>query len=380
MPDALRPETVRAFVVLALSVPLVIGSTGLRGLLEAAHRFDLTNAVRTPMGVFTFVGPLLVLPFSDSLVPAVSVLAAGRLVTCAVYLTLCLRVLPALRHSVALRRSVVGPLFQFGSWMTVSNIVGPLMTTLDRFTIGALLSAHAVAYYATPYDVTSKMLMLPAALVGVLFPTFSAEIAQDRARVVRIFGRAVRYIFVALFPVALIIVALAHEGLRLWLGADFARHSAPVLQLLAVGILINSIAFVPFALIQGAGRPDLTAKLHAAEFPFYLAAIFLLIKADGIVGAAIASAARIAVDALALFLMAWRFLRFPVPVRLLAGLVTFAALTLLCLGFIAPAPAVKLAALLLALVTFGSITWLWILAPEERALAAGRLRTSRLNS
>src|SRR5690242_2395265 len=127
MPETLRPETVRAFYVLALSIPIVISSIGLRGVLEALHRFDLTNAVRTPMGVFTFVGPLLVLPFSSSLVPVVAVLAVGRLITCAVYGALCLRVLPALRHSIAVQVLAIRPLFRFGSWMTVSNVVSPIM-------------------------------------------------------------------------------------------------------------------------------------------------------------------------------------------------------------------------------------------------------------
>jgi O-antigen/teichoic acid export membrane protein len=369
MPDALRPETVRAFVVLALSVPLVIASTGLRGLLEAAHRFDLTNAVRTPTGVFAFVGPLLVLPFSSSLVPVVSVLAAGRLVTFAVYMALCLRVMPALRHSGTLQASAVRPLFRFGSWMTVSNVVSPLMTTFDRFVIGALLSAQAVAYYATPYDVTSKMLVLPGALVGVLFPTFSAELGQDRERVTRLFGRAVKYVFLAIFPIALVVVALAHEGLRLWLGAEFARHSAPVLQWLAVGILINSLALVPFTLIQGAGRPDVTAKLHLAELPLYLAAIVALTRGYGIVGAAVASVSRITADALLLFVIARRLLRFRVPARLVAGLAAAALLTLLGFGGFAATAAAKVLALVLALVGFASIAWLRLLTPEERALA-----------
>ena len=47
-------------------------------------------------------------------------------------------------------------LLRFGGWMTVSNIVGPLMVTLDRFLIGALISVSAVAYYATPYEVVSQ--------------------------------------------------------------------------------------------------------------------------------------------------------------------------------------------------------------------------------
>ena len=76
--------------------------------------------------------------------------------------------------------------------------------------------------------------------------------------------------------------------------------------MLAVGIFIYSLAHIPFALVQGAGRPDLTAKLHLAEIPFYVVAAWWLITHYGVTGAAIAWVTRIAADAVALFWMAER--------------------------------------------------------------------------
>lgn len=73
--------------------------------------------------------------------------------------------------------------------MTVTNIVGPLMTYMDRFLIGAFISVTAVAYYATPYEVVTKFWLIPSALVGVLFPAFSTALAHDRQRAGQLFGR-----------------------------------------------------------------------------------------------------------------------------------------------------------------------------------------------
>src|SRR5713226_1675708 len=80
VPVALQRETLQSFDLLGLSIPVVIGTAGLRGLLEAHQRFGLINALRIPMGVFTFAGPLLVLPFSRSLFSVVGILVAGRLI------------------------------------------------------------------------------------------------------------------------------------------------------------------------------------------------------------------------------------------------------------------------------------------------------------
>ena len=308
VPLALRPETLSAFYLLGLTIPFVIGTAGLRGVLEAHQRFGLINALRIPMGIFSFASPLLVLPFSKSLLPIVGILVAGRLIGWMAYLVLCLRIVPGLRQGFAWHGASAGPLLRFGGWMTVSNVISPLMVTLDRFVIGAMVSLVAVAYYATPYEVVTKFLFIPGALVGVMFPAFSTSFARDRGQTAGLYGRSVKYLFVILLPGVLATIMLARYGLTIWLGADFAEHSFRVLQWLAVGVFLNSLAHVPFALVQGAGRPDLTAKLHLLELPGYLLALVLLIRGFGIEGAAVAWTARVGVDAAVLFGMAQRLL------------------------------------------------------------------------
>jgi O-antigen/teichoic acid export membrane protein len=309
VPVALQRETLQSFYLLGVSIPVVIGTAGLRGLLEAHQKFGLINGLRIPMGIYSFACPLLVLPFSRSLVPVVGVLVAGRVAGWAAHLLLCLRVVPKLRHGIAWQGTTVGPLLRFGGWMTVSNIVSPLMVTLDRFVIGAMVSMAAVAYYATPYEVVTKFLIIPGALVGVMFPAFSTSFEQDRNRTEVLYRRCVKYAFLMLFPMLLLTAAFAQKGLTLWLGADFSQHSFRVLQWLAAGVFLNGLALVPFALVQGAGRPDLTAKLHLIEFPAYLLTLWWLISMRGVEGAAMAWTARVAVDALILFAMAKWFFR-----------------------------------------------------------------------
>jgi O-antigen/teichoic acid export membrane protein len=157
--------------------------------------------------------------------------------------------------------------------------------------------------------VVTKLLIIPGSLVAVMFPAFSTSFEHDRKRTATLYSRCVKYVFLILFPAVLLIVGLARSGLTLWLGADFAQHSFRVLQWLAVGVFINSLAHIPFALVQGVGRPDLTAKLHLIELPAYLLTLWWLISARGVEGAAIAWTARAGVDALVLFGMTQRFFR-----------------------------------------------------------------------
>jgi O-antigen/teichoic acid export membrane protein len=367
IPSGLQGESLNAFLLLAASIPVVISTAALRGVLEAHQQFALSNAVRIPSGLFTYIGPVLVLPFSKSLFWIVAILLFGRIVTSAAYLVLGLRTVPSLGNRIALDRSVVVPLFRFGGWMTISNVVGPLMVYLDRFLIGTQISVAAVAYYATPYEIITKLLIIPGALTGVLFPAFSTSFVQDRDHAGLLVRRSMKYLFLTLFPGILLIVALAHQGLTLWLGSRFADHSAPVLQWLAVGVLFNSIAQIPFALVQGAGRPNLTAKLHLIELPLYVVALLWLLARFGIEGAAIAWAARTGIDMLVLFIMAFRLIPISVSNRARMGLTLGAAILALGLASVPTSLGLKLTGLVVVLLGFGLVAWFQILSPEERA-------------
>ena len=76
----MQADARRSFLLISLAVPVMCSTAGLLGVIEAHQRFTLANAIRTPMGVFYYAGPLLVLPFSRELFPIVALLAGGRLV------------------------------------------------------------------------------------------------------------------------------------------------------------------------------------------------------------------------------------------------------------------------------------------------------------
>lgn len=370
VPPALHAEALAAFLVLALATPVVIVSAAIRGVLEAAERFDLVNAVRVPQGIFSFVGPLLVLPLSRSLAAITAVLLAGRLLGTVAWYACMLRVLPSLGRDRRVRRAAAGPLLRVGSWMTVSNVVSPLMVTLDRFVIGAVASVAVVAYYTAPWEAVTKLWVVPAALGAVLFPAFASAQASDRERTAALYLRGLKATVLALLPVTVVIFGFAREGLAAWLGAEYAERSATVLRWLAAGVLVNSAAQIPYALVQGSGRPDVTAKLHLVELPLYLAALGWLVAAYGIAGAAAAWTLRAVVDAAALFGYAQRLV--PVPWRLVRGtavVVAAGAATATCLALTTQPVGTKCAMAGLALAACLTGAWQLALTTGERARA-----------
>lgn len=375
IPPGLQSETIQAFYIIAASIPIVVSTAGFRGLLEAFQRFDLVNLLRIPLGVVTYLAPLLVLPFSHRLGPIMAALVVGRLLAWVAHGWLCFHVMPSLRQGIEWQRKVIAPLLRFGSWMTVSNLISPFMVYMDRFIIGALMSLTAVAYYAIPYELSTKLLLIPGALATVLFPGFSASLAQDQTRTTHLFDRSVNYILLFMFPVTLVMAGLAHPGLQIWLGPDFAQNGAPVLQWLVVGTFMNAIAFVPFALLQGGGRPDLTAKLHVAELPFYLLALWWLIRNLGITGAAIAWAGRVSLDMLILFFLAARMLPDGRPRLKKTAFIAGLMLVAFAMATLPESVPMELLFLTVTLFVFVVLSWFFVLRAEERIIIQKLLRS-----
>lgn len=378
VPPALRPETLGAFYLVAAAVPLVNVATAARGVLEARHSFGLLNVLHVPTATMTQIAPLLVLPFSTNLTWLVGALALSRLLGATLFVVAALRQIEMPFKGPFLERERLRALFTYGGWLTVSNVIGPLMVYADRFFIGSLGSMSAVTYYATPYEAVTRLWILPHSLTRTVFPIFAADTpTQQRAH---IYQGAVKYLALALAPIVATIIVFAPDLLHLWVGETFAKNSTLVLQILAVGVLINSLALVPFTLVQGVGRPDITAKFHLLEFPFYLFLLWYGVQYWGIVGAAMAWTVRVSVDGglLALYVrLSKRLGLFSMGTRVQTTLaLTFVMITGgWALSQLAASLVLKTTVWMLFLVAAAYATWQNVLTPHEQGKCSSFVRT-----
>lgn len=296
VPENLRAEGMAAFRILALGLPVVTLTSALVGILEAHQRFASIAVLRAILGTMTFLAPVMTLQITHSLAAATGALLGARLAALVLYFLLASKSRPELLRPLRPRRVWLAPLLSFGGWLTVTNIVSPIMVYFDRFFIAGLLTLAAVTYYVTPYEVLSRSSILPGAVMSVLFPALATAFVADKARMEALYSHASRELLLVMLPPIAVIFLLAPEGLSLWLGEDFRKASTIVVHWLAVGVLINTLARAPFVALQITGRPDLTAKVHLTELLPYIGLLWLLTKKYGIAGTAAAWTLRITAD------------------------------------------------------------------------------------
>ncbi|MBL7074159.1 flippase [candidate division KSB1 bacterium] len=374
-------QTKLSFYLSACALPIILFSTSLRGVLGAAQRFDLVNLVLIPVSILSFIYPALSYPFNLNLSTVVLLIILTRVVGTFFYLLFCFRVFPILKTRPIVDWEILKKLLSYGGWITITSVVSPILVYMDRFFIGSILAISAVAFYSAPYEIINRIRILPIAVMKTFFPEFSALSQRDENnRVEMLFGRSVKYILLPTGTVALVLFFFAPEILQLWLGTQFAEKATTVFRILALGIVINSLAFIPFNLLQSVGKPDLPAKFHLFEFPFYIILLWLLTKNFGINGAATAWFIRVTFDFLLLYAATVKY--YPAAIKALRknriGLellfLTILFFFLLLTGILVESILSEVILLVLFLLLFGIMVWYLIFDSKERQLINSGIR------
>ena len=293
IPPEFTAEVLRTVVIIGFSLPIILVSSSLRGILEASQRFDLINLIKIPISISFYLVPLIGLAFHWQLPGIVTLMVVIRLLSLVAWLIICLRVHPVLLESISFHGPLIKVLLRFGGWVSLSSILFYVTISIDRFIIGSLLSLKDVSYYSAPLEVVMRIGIIPGSFTMILFTAFSSlEGGNQEERSKMLFVRSIKYILMSIGPVVLILVFYAKPFLRIWLGSEFAHRSTLVIQILAIGFLVSSLSGVPFNLLFGKGRADLAAKLQIVELCLYIPLAFLLIKFWGINGAALAMAVK----------------------------------------------------------------------------------------
>lgn len=285
--------------VLVWTIPAFLLNQLWMSILEGDERFAILNIQRS-FGSSIIAGlPALFVLFSPSLFSAILGLAVGRLLSLIIAFVIVRNEI--INAGFIFYRETFRRMIFFGGWITVSNIISPVMVYFDRFVISGSLGADKVGYYTAPSEIVSRLGLLPGALSRAVFPKLSAAKTYDELK------KNIRFAYLIMglgcLPLVVILIFLAKLIMQLWLGEQYAIHSQAIFQILLVGFFFNSIAQIPFTVIQSLGKAKYTAFLHCIEVIPYLALLYFLVNSYGVLGAAYAWTIRVFVDCVLLIIV-----------------------------------------------------------------------------
>lgn len=285
--------------ILAASIPLFLITQIWLSILEGEERFGLLNIYKSITGVILAISPALFILIKPSLMYAIIGLVLARFLCFILAFIICHD--KVLKAKLTIDIPTIKRLFMFGGWITVSNIISPVLSYFDRFIVSNQLGAANVAFYTAPSEIISRLSIIPGAFSRALFPRLAnANNSAERYKTKRLITISLLIIITPIFCIG---VLFSEKIMVLWMGASFFGEPGLVLSILLIGFIFNGLAQVPFASIQSRGHAKITAFVHLLELFPYLLLLFYLIKAHGVVGAGIAWSVRMIVDYIALSLL-----------------------------------------------------------------------------
>ena len=316
VPARYRDEAVGVLRLFALSLPPLAHGVTLRSVLEAAQKFPLSARLRVPLGVVTYAGPLVALPFGGDARIAVGAIVVGRVLYWLAHFFVIGSIVPGLGRPRLPHRGAVHELASVGRWIFASNMVGPVLSNVDRMVVASAFPIAASGWYGTAAEVATKQFLFTGALQPVLYPALAASYKPDPERAVELMWKATWVTMLVIFSSALVLAAFAQPLLQAWMRSAYSPVAAQVLPWLAIAVFINCLAQVPFAMLQGAVDAKGAGIMYIMELPIYLGLLALFGHLWGISGIAFAWLGRMSLDAVGQWsIMAWRFPASRVVVR-----------------------------------------------------------------
>jgi O-antigen/teichoic acid export membrane protein len=149
--------------------------------------------------------------------------------------------------------------------VTVWTAGGLLVSGLDTTIVG-VVDFGSVGYYGVAATLTLFLIQFQGAVMGALLPAASMLRArEDRDGLGELLVKCTRYGLLLLLVVGLPMILAAEPLLRLWVGADYAVRTAPILQVLVAGNIVR-LTGLPYAtLVLGTNQQHLVMRAPITE-------------------------------------------------------------------------------------------------------------------
>ena len=288
-----------SFKILAFALPIYLLNQIWLAYLEGHERFANLNIQRTISSIFLAVLPAIFCLIQPTLINAIWGVLIGRVIALLITFYICKDFI--ISSGFKFYKKTFLRMMKFGGWLTLSNIISPIMVYFDRFVISNIMGASKVAYYSAPAEGVSRLVNIPYALARALFPKLSYSIDASEKKKLEMQS----YFLIAAICLPMVIIGiLCSEFIMVtWMGANYGGDAAKVLSILLIGFFFNALAQIPYSVLQARGKSKTTALVHAVEIIPYLIILFSFTYKFGVIGTAISWSLRTLVDLILLFLL-----------------------------------------------------------------------------
>ena len=216
-----------------------------------------------------------------------------------------------LRGAIPREARVAAPDYETAIWvrgglaLLLASIAVALQGQVGTIALGALKGSSAAGVFAASVRLAAFASFLFLATSYPIMPVLARQYVKgELADVERLATRAARGVTLVSAPLLCVVVALAPSFLGL-LGAGFAS-GATTLRILVVGEVVRQVTGFGGTVLLMSGRERKFARVAIVGTALNVALVVALVPSLGVRGAALATAAAVVFQNLAMLFVAWR--------------------------------------------------------------------------
>jgi O-antigen/teichoic acid export membrane protein len=210
------------------------------------------------------------------------------IITVGLFAGIVYRALPPASRPARFSAPALMNIWRFAAGIAAITLLSLLLTQVDKILLSHMLTLESFGYYALAGVVTSALYMLTGPVSTALNPRFT-ELATkgDEAALRTVYHQGAQMVTTLVGSAAMVLMVFGYRVLRLWTGnPPLAQKVAPLVAVLAMGILLNGLVWVPYQMQLAHGWTSLTIKISIIAVSLMVPALFLVVPAYGAIGAA----------------------------------------------------------------------------------------------
>ncbi|MDQ7782631.1 MAG: oligosaccharide flippase family protein [Desulfomonilaceae bacterium] len=286
--DTVHQAMILGAVAIGLHWPVGFYTGGLLGL----QRQVLAKAITAVTSTVRYVGTVCLLWLGA---PTIQVFLACQifmnLIETAVLGAALWLSLPMSGHTARFRIGLFRDIWRFSSGILGINVIGMVMTRLDKIMLTKLVPLEVVGYYSVATAAAKVLPLLVSPIRIALFPKFAGLIQQDaKHQLDGLYHFTCQLLSAVLIPAGLTLAFFSHEILVLWTrDPSIAGQAGPILTLFAIGTLLTQLMWMPVTLQYAYGWTSLAVAVYSGTLLVWIPSFIMLANRCGGMGAAGAS-------------------------------------------------------------------------------------------
>jgi O-antigen/teichoic acid export membrane protein len=282
-------ETIsQAFIIMGFVVATRFSEGIYRSAIVGLQRQVLFNVINSLLATVRGVGSVLVLAWISPTVQAFFIFQAIISIATLVILAITTYyIMPKIEIKAKFSIDELKQIWKFASGMIMITFLSLISSQIDKVLISKMLTLSEFAYYSLAATIAGSFYMLIAPITQAFYPKFCELYASSKMNeLADAYHTGAQLVTTVAGSAALIIIFYTKNLCELWgLDVEVANKIEPIIILLVLGNLINSLSHTPYQIQLAHGWTNLALRLSIGLTVIILPALFIILPKYGIEGA-----------------------------------------------------------------------------------------------